>query len=64
VSLLLLAALAACVFGLLASFVINRASGKSPLWNVGFGLFAVLGDAALLLAAIVLLIRAILGPSA
>ena len=64
VSLLLLAALAACLFGLLMSFVINWASGKSPLWNVGFGIFAVLAGAGVLLAALALLIRWILGPSA
>jgi hypothetical protein len=59
---MLLAIAGMCLFGLLASAVINWASGKSPLWNVGFGLFVVLAGAVLLLTVVAVLIRLILGP--
>jgi hypothetical protein len=46
---LLVVAIAASIFGLLASWVMNWASGKSPLWNIGFGVVIVLVGAVVLL---------------
>jgi hypothetical protein len=46
---------AACAFGIAASLTISWASGKSPLWNIGFGVVVVLLGVVLLLIGIVLL---------
>lgn len=54
---LLAVIVAAAVFALLASIVFNWASGKSAMWNLGFGAVIVLGGAVLLLAIAVLLMR-------
>ena len=56
VSLLIVVA-AACVLSVAASLIINWASGKSPFWNIGFGVIIVLAGAAILLMAVVLLMR-------
>ena len=47
----------AAAFGLIASIVFNWASGKSAMWNLGFGAAIVLGGATILLVITILLMR-------
>jgi hypothetical protein len=47
----------ACTFALVASLTVNWASGKSPLWNIGFAVVIVLASAGVLVLAVVLLMR-------
>ena len=49
VPLLLGVALAACAIGVVASIVINWASGKSALWNMAFAVAVVLTTALLVI---------------
>jgi hypothetical protein len=44
-------------FALASSMLIDWASGKSPLWNIGFVLVVILAGAAVLLLAATLLSR-------
>jgi hypothetical protein len=53
--------LAACVFGVVASVVISRASNKSPLWNIWFAVSLVVAGAAVLALLVSYIIRRILG---
>jgi hypothetical protein len=50
-------AVGACAFGLVASLVISWASGKSALWNIGFGVALALAGAGLLVVGAMLLMR-------
>ena len=54
---LLAAILLAAIFGLIASIVFSWASGKSAMWNLGFGAVLVLGGAAILMVIVVILMR-------
>jgi hypothetical protein len=54
---LLAAAVFACVIGFVLSVVINWASGKSALWNMGFAAALVLGFTGMALLAIVIVMR-------
>ena len=54
---LLLAVIGACALGFAASIVFTWASNKSPLWNMAFGAALVLGGAAGLLLAVVIIMR-------
>jgi hypothetical protein len=49
--------LGACALGFAASVVFTRASGRSPLWNVGFAVVVVLIGAAVLLLTVVIAMR-------
>ena len=53
----LIVVVAACAFGIVASVIFSWASGKSPLWNIGFAVAIVLASAAFLLTVVVLLVR-------
>jgi hypothetical protein len=54
---LLFVLLGAMAFGLAGSILFMWASGRSPLWNIGFAVVIVLVSAAVLLLAIVLMLR-------
>ena len=54
---IVIAAVAACAFGLIASIVFSRASNRSAAWNLAFGAAIVLGTAAGLLTAVVIAMR-------
>jgi len=49
--------LGACAFGFVASVVISWASGKSALWNIGFGVLIVLASAGRVALGAMLLMR-------
>ena len=53
----LIAIVAAAVFGLLASIVFSWASNRSAVWNIGFGAALVLATATALLVAVVIAMR-------
>jgi hypothetical protein len=57
--LLLLVLLGVCALGIAASVLLWWASGKSPLWNIGFAVLIVLFSAAVLLLGIVVMMRRI-----
>jgi hypothetical protein len=46
-----------CAFGIAASVLLWWASGKSPMWNIGFAVLIVLLSAAVLLLGIVVMMR-------
>jgi hypothetical protein len=54
---IVIAAVAACAFGLIASIVFSWASNRSAAWNLAFGAAIVLGTAAGLLTAVVIAMR-------
>jgi len=56
---ILIATIAAAVFGLLASIVFSWASNRSAMWNIALGIALVFGAAAGLLAAVVIAMRRI-----
>ena len=51
---LTLAVVVACGIALFWSVVLNWASGKSPLWNIGFAVAIVIIGAVALLAAVII----------
>jgi hypothetical protein len=54
---ILIAAVAAGIFGLISSMLINWTSARSPLWNIGFFLVLVLIGAAILLIVLTVVSR-------
>jgi len=54
---IVIAAVATCAFGLIASIVFSWASNRSAAWNLAFGAAIVLGTAAGLLTAVVIAMR-------
>jgi len=54
---IVIAAVAACAFGLIASIVFSWASNRSAAWNLAFGAALVLATATGLLVAVLIAMR-------
>ncbi len=59
IGLIIAAIVCGCVFALVASLVMNWASGKSALWNIGFAVALMVVAAGVLLLAVVIVMERI-----